>query len=189
MRHAVTIASISVIVVCAAAAADAQEDAPLDPQIAPLANAHLAAAIETSAGDGGPAVGLRALFSYDVLRGSGDTYRPALGVGVLLGVTSRDIEMSSKGITDVGALVTASLRFHTKGVIIDRRVFASAGILRESGPMTSQTGMRYSLGVNWFSASAESRKGYLFLLPHQIEGFYQEQLGDHRYGVAVGYGF
>lgn len=191
MRHAVTIASISAIVVCAPGerTARAEEDAPLDPQLAPVGNAHLTAALETSGGDGGVALGIRALMSYDVLHGNGDTYRPALGVGLTLGGTGRDVEMSSKGIVDVGALVIASVRFHRTGVVIDPRVFASAGILRDSGPMTTQTGKRFSLGGNWFSALAESRNGYLFLLPHQVEGFYQEQLGDRRYGVSIAYGF
>lgn len=191
MRHALTIALISAIIVYALGerTARAQEEAPLDPQIAPLGNAHATATLETSGGDGGVAIGIRAVMSYDVLHGNGDTYRPALGVGATLGATGRDVEMSSKGLWDIGALVTASLRFHRTGVVIDRRVFASAGILRDFGPMTTQTGTRYSLGANWFSALAESHNGYLLLLPHQVEGYYQEQLGDRRYGVSIAYGF
>src|SRR3990167_1608495 len=78
MRHALTIALISAIIVCALdeRTARAQEEAPLDPQIAPLANAHFAATLETSGGDGGFAFGIRAAMSYDVLHGNGDTYRP-----------------------------------------------------------------------------------------------------------------
>jgi len=162
---------------------------PIDPQVTPLENAHAAAVIETSSGDGGAAVGVRELLSYDGFHGSHDTYRPALGVGLMMGGTGRDVEMSTQGIWDVGAFLTASLRFHRVGVLVDRRVFASAGILKDVGPMTTQTGYRYSFGGNWFSAAAESHNAWLLILPHQIEGYYQEQLGDHRYGVAIGYGF
>jgi hypothetical protein len=174
----------------AARIAHAEEaEESVDPQVEPLANAHASASVETSGGDGGTAIGVRALLSYDVLHGNGDTYRPALGLGLTLGGTGRDVEMSSKGILDVGGFVVASLRFHRTGVLIDRRVFASAGILHDVGPMTSQTGTRYAIGGNWFSAAAESHNAWLLLLPHQIEAYYQEQLGDHRYGVAIGYGF
>ena len=191
MRPLATTTLISAIVACAVGvrSAGAQEEESRDPQLTPLGNAHAAASIETSGGDGGTAIGVRALFSYDVLHGNGDTYRPALGVGAMFGGTGRDVEMSSKGIWDVGALVIASLRFHRTGVIIDRRVFASAGIVRDIGPMTTQSGTRVSLGANWFSAAAESKNAWLLVLPHQIEAYYQEQLGDQRYGVAIGYGF
>jgi len=162
---------------------------PIDPQLTPLDNAHAAAVIETSGGDGGAAFGVRALLSYDLLHGNHETYRPALGVGLMAGGTGRDVQMSTKGIWDVGGFLTASLRFHRVGVVVDRRVFASAGILRDFGPMTSETGYRYSVGANWFSAAAESHSAWLLLLPHQLEAYYQQQLNDHRYGVAIGYGF
>lgn len=196
MRIPTTIAWISALVVSgvSGSAAHAQEphaqdDASADPQLSALDDAHAALAIETSGGDGDTAVGVRALASYDVLHGNQDRYRPAIGVGFTLGVTGRDVQMSTRGIYDVGAMVTASLRFHTPGVVVDRRVFASASLLSDFGPMTTTTGTRFSVGGNWFSAAAEAQNAWLLLLPQQVEAYYQEQLGDERYGLALAYGF
>jgi hypothetical protein len=186
MPSSATIAAISAVV---ALGGVARADETIEPHLKPISNAHGTLAIETSAGDGGGAVGFRGLLSYDVLHGNGDGLRPALGVGVTLGGTGRDAQMSSKGIWDVGALVTASLRFHSLGVVVDNRVFASAGILMDVGPMTTQTGTRFSVGGNWFSAAAENANARLFILPHQLEAYYQNQLGDHRYGLSIAYGF
>jgi hypothetical protein len=186
MRSPATIALISAII-AAGSGADAQE--MVDPELEPLTNAHATLAIETSGGDGGGGIGFRIAGSYDLLHGNGDTVRPALGVGVLFGGTGRDAEGSSKGIYDLGGMVTASLRFHTDGVIVDKRLFATAALLSDFGPMTTQGGSRISVGGNWFSAAAEAHNAWLLMLPNQLEAFYQHQLGDHRYGLALAYGF
>jgi hypothetical protein len=186
MRSPATIASISAIVAVGRLAA---ADEGLDTELEPLANAHASAGVETSAGDGGGAVGFRGVISYDLLSGTGDSLRPALGIGFTIGGTGRDVEMSSEGIWDVGGMIVASLRFHTVGVVVDRRLFASAAILSDFGPMTTQGGTRFSVGGNWFAAAAESPNPWLLFFPHQLEAYYQNQLGDHRYGVAIAYGF
>jgi hypothetical protein len=191
MPSSATIALISAIV---AVAGTARAEDDIEPQLEEVADAHAAVAVETSGGEGEAALGFRALLSYDVLRGNGDRLRPALGLGVTIGGTGRDVEMSSKGIWDLGAMVVASLRFHRAGVVVDRRIFASAALLRDYGPMTNDTGIRYSVGGNWFAAAAEHtvahpEDAWVWVLPHQIEAYYQHQLGDRRYGLAFGYGF
>jgi hypothetical protein len=186
MGSRATIASISAVVALSDVA-HAEEE--IVPELRSLSNAHASLAVETSAGDGGGAIGFRGLLSYDVLHGTGDRLRPALGVGLTLGGTGRDVQMSSDGIWDAGAVVTASLRFHTEGVVVDNRIFATAGLLSDFGPMTTQLGTRFSLGGNWFAAQAESSSPWLLILPQQLEAYYQNQLDDHRYGLSIAYGF
>jgi hypothetical protein len=186
MRSSATIALASAFV---ALGGVARAEEGIEPELAPLSGSHASIAVETSAGDGGGAVGFRGVISYDFLHGNGDTLRPAIGVGATLGGTGRDVQMSSKGSWDVGAMVVASLRFHTPGVLIDRRLFASAGLLSDFGPMSTEAGARFSIGGNWFAAAAEHHNAWLLILPHQVEIYYQRQLGDDRYGVGFAYGF
>jgi hypothetical protein len=184
-----TAAAITLCSAFVALGSVAHAEEGLEPELRPLSGAHASVAVETSAGDGGGAVGFRGAMSYDVLHGNGDSLRPALGVGATLGGTGRDVQMSSKGIWDVGAMITASLRFHTVGVLVDRRLFASAALLSDFGPMSTEAGARFSIGGNWFAAAAEHHNAWLLILPQQLEVYYQRQLGDHRYGLAIAYGF
>jgi hypothetical protein len=189
------------IFVLAPARAHADPDASPSDDDRLLEHIHFGIGFDSTRGGGHTANLFRAEAGDERLYGTGSV-RPALGLGVTVGggCFNTDHVMpvppgACDHMAEIGPELVAGLRFHSKDVKIDSRVYASISpLVDQIADRGDGVGVRAAIGATWLPLYAKLMGDdpgpslLLFFLPWQGEIVYEHEAGSTRAGFSVMWG-